>query len=319
MKKIIIFTCVFFSSIITVFSQQFGDINDFGTTLSNTNDIIWHQPLEGNSGMICMINNTPSGIFDAVNFILTEETNIKSITTSGVNPDGSLSNTLTGFSMYIYNNNNGKPVSDPSHPATGILEIINLSPTDPALTIENPVGGVYNFRMNVTLANGGDFILSPGNYWLSVAPHLNIDGLNEYARWYWSEGTQPTNSANAHLIDVDDHIGLGYTTWTSFPLVPLGAEFKGLAFTIEGMPMLSINNHILTQLKLTPNPADDFVSLSIPPQVKIEGVEIYNMLGAEIETRVINNQIDVSTLQSGVYIMLIETSAGSISKKLVIK
>lgn len=74
-----------------------------------------------------------------------------------------------------------------------------------------------------------------------------------------------------------------------------------------------INNDI----KVYPNPVSDI--LTIVTTSKINNVEIYDISGKRIEVNVNDNKIDVRNLSGGVYIIIIETRNGKITKQFIKK
>jgi endonuclease I len=82
---------------------------------------------------------------------------------------------------------------------------------------------------------------------------------------------------------------------------------------------LSINDKIITPLKMFPNPAKDKINISLAENNEIK-IEIYNLLGKRILIREINKyaSIDVSSLKSGLYLVRFTENEKMITKKLVI-
>lgn len=67
---------------------------------------------------------------------------------------------------------------------------------------------------------------------------------------------------------------------------------------------------------LFPNPVNDLLTIETPSQTAIENVFFYNILGQKsLESN--TTKIDVSSLPTGVYTVIIKTSEGSILKKLL--
>jgi len=87
-----------------------------------------------------------------------------------------------------------------------------------------------------------------------------------------------------------------------------------LNFNLDTCNSLSLVSAPFEDLRLTPNPASDVVEI-ISDQ-PIEKVEVFNILGDQI---FINHSqtIDLSTLKSGMYLVRISSSQGSITKKIL--
>ena len=83
--------------------------------------------------------------------------------------------------------------------------------------------------------------------------------------------------------------------------------------------LLSTTEQSLETMKLFPNPASDYITLNIP--ANDSGiVKFYNVLGQEVlsqELNSINTKINISELDSGIYLVTIKTLEGSVTKKLI--
>ena len=71
-------------------------------------------------------------------------------------------------------------------------------------------------------------------------------------------------------------------------------------------------------MRMTPNPVAN--KLSITTEISIKKVSFYQMLGPLVKTVFTNfNDIDVTALATGMYVVIIETEEGRIVRKLVKK
>ena len=73
----------------------------------------------------------------------------------------------------------------------------------------------------------------------------------------------------------------------------------------------------MDSLVLYPNPANEFVKIS--SSVDINKVEIYNLLGKKVisTSKLTNNNLDVSSLSKGVYLMKLTSGESVASRKLI--
>lgn len=264
------------------------------TSIAQT--VLVDQPVNGTSGIISDdIANV--GTFSADDFVLNDTYIIETIFAPGFGSNGSdISANMTGLDVYIYTDAAGIPSSDPSSPGTGVLEIIDLSPTDPALTISN-----NELTLDVTAAVGSDVVLSAGTYWLVVAPRVPADDV----RWNWF-ASDP--GGNAHLIDEGNFGGLPWTDFTS-----LGLTFDSLAFTISGSPDLSVEDQTLESVNIYPNPAKDIINIENIDD--LVSVEIYSVIGKQVYKGASDTSIDVSGLNAGVYLLKLINETGSTTKR----
>ncbi len=77
---------------------------------------------------------------------------------------------------------------------------------------------------------------------------------------------------------------------------------------------LSVNDNVLSQLSIYPNPSSDVININAPSSVEVISTELYDVLG-NVVAKGNSSQINISSLSTGVYLLNIETSAGSITKK----
>ena len=83
---------------------------------------------------------------------------------------------------------------------------------------------------------------------------------------------------------------------------------------------LTVDNFETSQFNIYPNPTSSGYVNITSENNNVIAVSVYDILGKQVMTgNVINNQLNVSTLNTGVYILNITQNGSSITKKLVIK
>jgi len=82
---------------------------------------------------------------------------------------------------------------------------------------------------------------------------------------------------------------------------------------------LSVNDHILSQLSVYPNPTNDIVTVKMPSNIEVVSMKLFDVLGNLVLKNANTSRLDVSNLSSGLYLLDIITTAGSVSKKIVRK
>lgn len=155
--------------------------------------------------------------------------------------------------------------------------------------------------------------LQPGHYWLSVVFDIDMDPNNFDDRFSWSDSeTLVLNDPKAISTE------LGFTTWTT--VSEIGFPVQAFAFTLYGEEeILSTGSTELSNLQVYPNPATDVIYLSGANVKQVNSVRATNMNGQFVNLNYKNGQVDVSQLAAGTYIIQIETSEGSISRKIIKK
>jgi hypothetical protein len=72
-------------------------------------------------------------------------------------------------------------------------------------------------------------------------------------------------------------------------------------------------------IRVFPNPTSDLIHLDHDIPIQFNKVILYNSLGVSIKVNLTNRIIDITNLNSGIYFLKIETSIGSITKKIIKK
>ena len=262
------------------------------------------QPVAGTNGIISsVLADSGFGTYSADDFTLTDNYSIDVITVNGFGSDESdISLNFTGLDLFIYDDATGVPDSDPSTSGSGLLEIINLSPTSPALVYDATDD---SFTIDITMANGGvEFELNSGTYWLVVAARTPIDAV----RWNWFASDA---GGNAMLFDEGN---FGGVPWTD--LISLGLTFDSLAMKIEGtLVPLSVDEFALETISIFPNPAKNTLNLEMPASIGDFKTEVFSILGQSVARNSNSSQLDISNLNTGMYLLKITTENGTITKR----
>jgi len=80
---------------------------------------------------------------------------------------------------------------------------------------------------------------------------------------------------------------------------------------------LSVDDVLLSQISLFPNPASDILNVKLPIGVEVESAIMYDVLGKNVGVTISNGEINVSELSRGVYILSLKTSVGTLTEKIV--
>lgn len=283
----------------------------------STQNVIWDQPVASNGNGIVSnyFNLIPGGTYAADDFQLTEQTKIETITVHGFQNAGTLASILTGVDLYIYEDASGQPSSGPGTPGTGIFESVNISISNPALTVTPFDLDGYSFTFDITSINGGDLLLNTGTYWLVVAPRIDRDNIDFSYRWHWYSAGSSIVLSEPMLIDPDDVFLQVSSTWTG--ISNFGVSFRSLAFTIEGEDNLSTNNQMLSQVSIYPNPAKNYIKIKAPNNMQIEQIKLIDVLGKDMNVNLQNNGINIAHLAKGIYMMKIKSSVGETVRRII--
>lgn len=122
------------------------------------------------------------------------------------------------------------------------------------------------------------------------------------------------DNPNLSCIEVDDPVAA--TQGTTLPYSNWNVE-EGVAFAEDCT--LGIPQQLLGQLiTLYPNPADTLLLITNNSHYSIETLTLYDMMGRQVLVEKENIlQIDIASLQSGPYLVKIETELGVLHKKII--
>jgi len=289
--------------------------------IATAQDIVIDQPLNvGGNALVSFEGNAGIGVYCADDFEITSPTVLGELDIfgslgSGANPVSNFTN-LESMNVYIYADLSGEPVGDPSVPGSGIVELSEI-PSSLFTLVEDNIRRAEFLNIQLTDANGGNQITLPaGTYWLCVFPNVgeafNTAGDN---RWNWSGSTANVGTEPV-LIDPDDQFGGGFTTWSNISTL-IGSSFTGFAFQLRDEDLLSVDQNSLTDVNIYPNPASSVINLQVPSNIEINKVSLYDVLGKNTGATLVNGQINIADLARGVYLLSINTSAGTLTKKIV--
>lgn len=121
-----------------------------------------------------------------------------------------------------------------------------------------------------------------------------------------------TNDFKSGIYSVDVTTGAGTKLYDTSP-----AELTMASMKTKGQ--LGVNNSNLSAISVFPNPVSDVLNIKTPSNIDVKKVTINDLSGKKFNASFVNSQINLVSLVKGVYIVSIETSAGTITKKIVKK
>jgi len=140
-------------------------------------------------------------------------------------------------------------------------------------------------------------------YWIGLSIEAT-DGSN----LFWENATVGLNG-NGEAYD--DGLGGGYV---------VDATLEGVyVFTGDCVPRLGVDDNFADQVQLYPNPVSNAAVTINTPFPGAKQVTVFDILGKKlIDTEVNGNQLDLTSLQGGVYFLRLSQNGISVTKKLVI-
>jgi hypothetical protein len=121
-----------------------------------------------------------------------------------------------------------------------------------------------------------------------------------------------TNTPNLTCIQVDDEVAANngdapYTNW----IVDAGVSYSENC----NLGVSEINK---VKINIYPNPVKQLLFIESDINLLIKSMVVYNLLGVEVYSKqTAANTLDLSSLEKGIYFLKVETTEGSISKRII--
>lgn len=80
---------------------------------------------------------------------------------------------------------------------------------------------------------------------------------------------------------------------------------------------LAIEDQLLSEIAVFPNPTTNFITLNLPSNISVEKMSLIDITGKNTQLPVTDNTINMSSLANGIYILKIETQAGVAVRKVI--
>ena len=82
--------------------------------------------------------------------------------------------------------------------------------------------------------------------------------------------------------------------------------------------VLSVDEFSLdNSISVYPNPTNNIINLDVSNAVTVKSIELYNVIGKQVIKANNTSTLDLSNLESGVYMLKVATDLGSITKKII--
>ena len=85
----------------------------------------------------------------------------------------------------------------------------------------------------------------------------------------------------------------------------------------DSVSILRIEDGGVNPITIFPNPMTSRLNLNVSPIAIVEHVTLIDILGQDTGATMSNNQIDISRLEAGVYILTLDTNLGSLTRKVI--
>lgn len=269
----------------------------FSQTITHSNSLeLGNTNIACNNAQITSSDNRYFRFFELSTFSITEDYTISSVQFGVSNltiptlPDG------FPVTVKVYATPN---TNFPTGYPTGYTELAQVT-TNIVLT---DVGTLVSVPINATISSGSNLLVEVGYVAQEAGSgnliFLSANNLGQTAPTYISSTAcgianpvtmASINFPNAHLV-----------------------------LTVTGS-ILSLNDNLSQQVSVYPNPSSGNFTIELPSNVTIEKANLIDVLGKQFSINIdSNNSFSISNLNSGMYILNIETSEGVLNKRIIKK
>ncbi len=239
-------------------------------------------------------------------------------------------NTSIGVYQWSFGDGGSSSQANPSHIYTNGTYTVHLvalsssvSPTclDSATAVLTITNNTCTANANFSLVPTG----TPKNWWAIPANTVNIAA----ASWSWGDGATSNTLMTSHqysvagmysiCLSVTAACGSTATSCSSYSIFKASESSQVYNVSVVGSNPTAIDERNLVAFDMMPNPANDLVTLKFA-DASIDKVVIVvtDLTGKQVLTVNGKSTVDVSGLQSGVYLLKASAGQSSATKMLVI-
>lgn len=181
---------------------------------------------------------------------------------------------------------------------------------------------------------------------LSTDPLLRFDSslsptivtLNQYPNYVARQGTSTGFACTVDAVNNDDWMAgrvnsVSYPDWRfsstgtrNVPSTELTSmnlsDFLGVTYGEINVSFqtLSVEGNLVSNFNIYPNPAKGILYID-SNTVEVSSIKIYDLLGKQVfsQNGLENNELNISSLNSGLYLLKIDTLEGAVNKKIIVE
>ena len=170
------------------------------------------------------------------------------------------------------------------------------------------------------------------NWFAGIGPSVDMTiDIGDTVKWTWTDAvphTVTSDVGSTETFDSGTQTGIGQTFSWTFTVQGANDYFcqihgaPSMSGTITVNPPLGIDDELLKNFRISPNPASSRLRLQLPEGLSNPKVQVYDVLGKEIYTTkilnvLIDSEIDVSKWNVGIYIVKVSSEHGTQSKRFI--
>jgi len=153
-------------------------------------------------------------------------------------------------------------------------------------------------------------------FWSGGPGGTPVGGL--YANWGISPAEPDNSGGQDHLTIIIKTTAVNFGLWNDL------ISTNSIYYLIEYSNVLSIQDlELKSNISIYPNPFNNFITIDNNNSVAINRINIFNLLSQKIKTinpdEIIHNEINVSSLDNGMYILNVHFENGELISQKIVK
>ncbi len=153
-------------------------------------------------------------------------------------------------------------------------------------------------------------------FWSGASNGSAVGGL--YTKWGISPAEPDNSGGQDHLTIIIKPTAVNFGLWNDL------ISTNSIYYLIEYDVIISIEDlELKSNLRIFPNPFKNVISIENNNSLTIDKISIYNLVGQKIKTidlnDMINNEINLSSLDNGTYILNILFENGELISQKIVK
>jgi polyhydroxybutyrate depolymerase len=217
-------------------------------------------------------------------------------------------------------------------PVAGMIlqDILDQCDNSPAI----PIFEIHGSQDNVTPLSGDPDNNDGWGAYPSIASTINYFAEKNECTTVIDGSVPNTNTSDGSFIVSEKHIdGINGNEVWFYKVVGGGHDWPGSSGNMDieageeawlffqnyiDNNLLNIDASIIAKnLRIFPNPSSHFIQIETIETLEILELNLYNIIGANQKITLEEQKLDISTLKKGVYLLIVNTSEGVITKKIV--
>lgn len=191
---------------------------------------------------------------------------------------------------------------------------VSVAWTDPASTVTSVSAADADNRVSKLVNNLDLEITKDGVVYYPWK--LNPDVISQPAT-----NSGPNDVDNIEKVFIENAAPGTYTITVKHRGTLIGGsqEFSLIADAASGLTLSNEEFAIEKSIQIYPNPAQDFVSFSLPSEFNLKTIKVYDVLGKEVlsTNEFSNNQLRISSLNKGIYLITFVSDAATVTSKFI--